>query len=129
MDLVGLLLLKALVYFGVAVLGAWRWSGGAPKKWGRAALAATARMALGVVVGVPVGFFLRATHAGEGSAPFYLGFFALRFALWLLVFRIAFMKAPGREVMGLAAIGAVVNAVLDMALTEGLYGAFDIHFC
>ena len=84
-----------------------------------------------MLVGVPAGILLRdpLRSDGGGGATFYLVFFTLRFLLWLLVLRVAFPKAPLREVLGLAAAGTLLNAALDLALGEPLYDAFRINFC
>ncbi len=131
MTLVAAAILKLVIYPGVAAVGAWRWGAGLGHRWLRAILGGLARFALGVLVGVPAGLLLRdpLRSDGGGGAKFYLVFFTLRFLLWLLVLRVAFPKAPLREVLGLAAAGTLLNAALDLALGEPLYDAFRINFC
>ena len=125
----GLLLLKPLIYIAVMALGAWRWGAALQHKQLRVILGGLARFALGAVVGIPAGLFLRGIFNEDTGAAFYALFFTLRFLLWLLVLRIAFLKAPLGEVLGLAAAGAVINAGLDLALPDSLMGMFYINFC
>ena len=54
---------------------------------------------------------------------------ALIISIVSLVLRIAFRKAPIREVIGLAAIGTLANAALDRALPNPVDTMFDISFC
>ncbi len=129
MPSLGLLLLKVLVYLGVVAIGAWRWGATLPNKALRVFLAGLARFALGAIVGIPAGLILRGFFHGDTAAGFYALFFTLRFLLWLLVLRVAFLEAPMHEVVGLALAGAVVNAALDLALPDTLVDAFRINFC
>ena len=129
MPTLGLLLLKLLIYIGVMALGAWRWGATIQNKPLRVLLGGLARFALGALVGIPTGLFLRGIFNEDTGAAFYAFFFTLRFLLWLLVLRIAFLKAPPGEVLGLAAAGAMINAGLDLALPDSLMGMFYINFC
>jgi hypothetical protein len=123
------LLLKLVLYPGIVAVGAWRWGAALQYRWLRAILGGLARFALGALVGFPAGLMLHNALHGEGGAPFYIVFFTLRFLLWLLVLRVAFLKAPLREIIGLAAAGTLVNAALDLAWPEFLYEMFRINFC
>jgi hypothetical protein len=125
----GWIVLKAFVYFGVVALGAKRWGATLNREWLRVLLAGLSRFALGWIVGIPAGFLLRDRLSSGNPAGFYALYFTLRFLLWLLVLRVAFLKAPIREVVGLAALGALVNAALDVALPESLFEAFYVNFC
>src|SRR4051794_24674752 len=116
MAFLAVLILKPLIYIAVMALGAHRWAAGIQKNLLRILLGGLSRFALGAIVGIPLGLFLRDTFNEEASAAFYAIFFTVRFLLWLLVLRIAFRKAPLAEVLGLAAAGAVVNLALDLAL-------------
>ncbi len=124
-----LLAVKPIVYFGVMDLCTRRWAAKSRHKELRVILGGLARLILGAVVGIPVGLGLRGYFDDGHGAAFYAIFFALRFALWLLVLRIAFLKAPFREVAAAAAASTLINAALDLALPESLMDAFYINFC
>ena len=125
----GFFVLKLFVYFGVVALGAWRWGAALQRKPLRVFLGGLARFALGAVVGIPAGFILRGVVGSSGSFGFYALYFTLRFLIWLLVLRIAFLKAPIGEVAGLALAGAALNAGLDLALPDSLQGMFSFNIC
>lgn len=129
MPSLGLLVLKLLIYLGVMALGAWRWGATIQHKRLRIVLGGLARFGLGALVGIPAGLMLRGAFNEDTGAAFYAIFFTLRFLLWLLVLRIAFLKAPLLEILGLAAAGALINAGLDLALPDSLMGVFYINFC
>jgi hypothetical protein len=125
----GFFFLKLLLYFGVVALGAFRWGAALRRKPLRILLGGLARFALGFVVGIPAGFILRGVLGSDGHFGFYALYFTLRFLLWLLVLRIAFLKAPIAEVVGLAAAAAVMNAGLDLALPDSLQQMFSVNMC
>jgi hypothetical protein len=131
MPLFAAAFVKLLLYPGVAAVGAWRWGAALRFRWLRAILGGLARFALGLLVGVPAGLLLHdpLRNDGGGGATFYVVFFTLRFLLWLLVLRVAFLKAPWREVAALAAAGTLLNAALDFALPDSLYEMFRVNFC
>jgi hypothetical protein len=124
-----LLALKALVYFGVLALGVRRWGATLANKRRRVILGGLARFALGWIVGIPAGLLVRGWLPYDSQVAFYGIFFAIRFLLWLLVLRVAFRKAPLGEVAGLAAAGTLVNAALDLALPDSLFGMFRLNMC
>jgi hypothetical protein len=129
MPSAALLVVKLLLYFGVMALGVRRWGATLQRKSLRILLGGLARFALGAVVGIPAGLILRGQLESGAGIGFYALYFTLRFLLWLLVLRVAFLKAPIREVLAFAAAGALVNAVLDLALPESLMDMFYIRIC
>jgi hypothetical protein len=129
MAFLAVLILKPLLYIAVMAFGARRWAAGIQNNLLRIILGGLARFALGAVVGIPLGIFLRQIFNEDAGAAFYAIFFTVRFLLWLLVLRLAFLKAPMAEVLGLAAVGAVMNLGLDLALPDTLMGLFRINFC
>lgn len=124
-----LLVLKALVYFGVMAVGARRWEATLANRRRRVILGGLGRVALGWIVGIPAGLLLRGWLQYDAQVTFYGLFFGLRFLLWLLVLRVAFLKAPLREVLGLAASGTLANAALDLMLPDSLFGMFRLNMC
>ncbi|MEP7124835.1 MAG: hypothetical protein ABJE95_28160 [Byssovorax sp.] len=120
---------KLVVYVGVLGVAAWRWGAALKGKWPRILLGGLARFALGAIVGIPAGLILRDQLGSGGGFAFYALYFTLRFLLWLLVLRVAFLEAPLGEVAGLATAGAVLNAGLDLALPDSLMSMFYINLC
>jgi hypothetical protein len=129
MPSLGLFVVKLLLYFGVVAAGSFRWGATLERKQLRIFLGGLARFALGGVVGIPAGFILRGVFGSDGSFGFYALYFTLRFLLWLVVLRIAFLKAPIGEVAGLALAGAALNAGLDLALPDSLQQMFSFNIC
>ncbi len=129
MDLIGLVVIKAFVYFAIVAVGGFRWGATTKHTWLRVFLASAARGALGWVVCIPAGFILGSIFGHDVALGFYVAFFALRFVLWLVTLRVPFMKAPIREVIALAALGTLINALLDLALPDSLIESFRINFC
>jgi hypothetical protein len=129
MPSLGLVVVKLLLYFGVVAVGAFRWGATVERRKLRILLGGLARFALGGVVGIPAGFLLRGVFGSDGSFGFYALYFTLRFLIWLLVLRVAFLKAPIGEVAGLAVAGAVLNAGLDLALPDSLQQMFSFNIC
>ena len=125
----GFFLLKLVLYFGVVALGAFRWGAGLRLKPLRVLLGGLARFALGALVGIPAGLVLRDVLGSGGHFAFYALYFTLRFLLWLVVLRVAFLKAPLGEVVGLALAAAVMNAALDLALPDSLQQMFRVNMC
>jgi hypothetical protein len=129
MPSLGLFVVKLLLYFGVVAVGSFRWGATLERKQLRIFLGGLARFGLGAVVGIPAGFLLRGVLGSDGSFAFYALYFTLRFLLWLVVLRIAFLKAPFAEVAGLALAGAALNAGLDIALPDSLMEMFYLRIC
>lgn len=120
-----LLPVKPLFYILAFALAAMRFERFGPHwkapTWLVVALAAAARVALGLLSG-----FIAATVGKDSYVLFGAVIFTLGFALWLGVARLAFGRAPWSGLLVFALVSELVSGTLDVLMWHEVQ---SINFC
>jgi hypothetical protein len=112
-----LTMLKPLIYFVLFLLATFRWYAPVKTHWWRPLVAALLRVAIGLLVGIPIGLFLNGQELGLASSAAIM--LPIRFALWFGTTRLLYAAAPPKERLVFTLVATAVSFAIELIDTGG----------